>query len=202
MIHPHTELRFISSEIGYGVVATQFIPKGTICWAFDAFDQVFSPAQVGALDQLHKDILNKYSYRDAAGNLVLCWDNARFVNHSFNSSLVSTAYNFELAVRDIQPGEELTDDYGYLNVWEPFDALTEPGSPRTRVLPNDLLHFHAAWDAQLIEAFRHFHHVAQPLVGLIEPAYAAKVQAVAAGQAPMDSIVNCYYHGQDVPALR
>jgi hypothetical protein len=27
MIHPHTELRFISDDIGYGVVATQFIRK-------------------------------------------------------------------------------------------------------------------------------------------------------------------------------
>lgn len=29
MIHPDTEVRFISNEIGYGVVATKFIPKGT-----------------------------------------------------------------------------------------------------------------------------------------------------------------------------
>ena len=33
MIHPSTELRFINDEIGYGVVATRFIPKGTIVWA-------------------------------------------------------------------------------------------------------------------------------------------------------------------------
>lgn len=32
MIHPDTELRFINPEIGYGVFATQFIPRGTITW--------------------------------------------------------------------------------------------------------------------------------------------------------------------------
>ncbi|GAB2967701.1 hypothetical protein GCM10027048_43000 [Hymenobacter coalescens] len=198
MIHPNTELRFISPEIGYGVVATRFIPKGTICWIFDAFDQTFSPERVQQLDQMHKDILNKYSYRDAKGDFVLCWDNSRFVNHSFNSSLVSTAYNFELAVRDIHPGEELTDDYGYLNVWEPFDCLPEPGSTRTRVLPDDLLNFHPEWDAKLIDAFRHFNHVEQPLLPLLETAHQATVEAVAAGRRPMDSILNCYYKGEMV----
>ncbi|RAK69881.1 SET domain-containing protein [Hymenobacter edaphi] len=198
MIHPDTELRFISPEIGYGVVATRLIPKGTICWIFDAFDQTFSPERVRGLDQLHKDILNKYSYRDAQGDFVLCWDNSRFVNHSFNSSLVSTAYNFELAVRDIHPGEELTDDYGYLNVWEPFDCLPEPGSARTQVLPDDLLNFHPEWDAKLTDAFRHFNQVAQPLRPLLEARYQAKVEAVAAGRAPMDSILNCYYRGEVV----
>ncbi|MGI4875378.1 MAG: SET domain-containing protein [Janthinobacterium lividum] len=201
MIHPYTELRFISPEVGYGVVATRFIPKGTICWIFDQFDQVFTPGQVQQFDQLHKDILNKYSYRDNKGDLVLCWDLSRFVNHSFRPSLLSTPYNFELAVRDIHPGEELTDDYGYLNVWEPFDCLPEPGTSRTRVLPDDLLRYHEAWDAQLCEAFQTFATVEQPLLPLLDPACRDRVQAVAAGQAPMDSILNCYYRGQDVPAL-
>ena len=201
MLHPDTELRFISPEVGYGVVATRFIPKGTICWVFDEFDRVFTPGQVQQLDQIHKDVLNKYSYRDHKGDLVLCWDLSRFVNHSFQSSLLSTPYNFELAVRDIHPGEELTDDYGYLNVWEPFDCLPEPGSTRTRVLPDDLLREHTTWDAQLQEAFGQFAAVEQPLLPLLDAAHREQVQAVAAGRAPMDSILNCYYRGHDVPAL-
>ena len=32
MIHPHSELRFFSPEVGWGVYATRFIPKGTITW--------------------------------------------------------------------------------------------------------------------------------------------------------------------------
>ena len=32
MIHPDTELRFISPEIGFGVFATKLIPQGTITW--------------------------------------------------------------------------------------------------------------------------------------------------------------------------
>ena len=74
MIHPHTELRFINYEIGYGVVATQFIPKGTITWAYDELDRSFTPAQVYAMDPVYQEILRKYCYRDNKGNHVLCWD--------------------------------------------------------------------------------------------------------------------------------
>ncbi len=197
MIHPHTKLQFISPEIGYGVVATHFIPKGTITWIFDEFDQVFSADKVARMGSLHKKVIDTYSYRDHDGHYILCWDHARFVNHSFNSSCISTAYNFELAVRDIQAGEELTDDYGYLNVNEPFHGAPEVGSPRTTVFPDDLLNFHAIWDIKLIDAFKDFHEVNQPLFGLLDPLYRKKVLDVASGTAPMDSILNCYYPGDN-----
>jgi hypothetical protein len=195
MIHPDTELRFISPEIGFGVVATKLIPKGTITWVFDSLDQVIPPRLLDSLDPLQRAFVDKYSYRDHNGDFVLCADNARFVNHSFRSSCMSTAYNCELAVRDIHPGEELTDDYGYLNCAEPFDCLPEPGSPRTRVMPDDLLRFHAEWDAQLLDAFPHFNAVAQPLLGLLAPDDRAEMLAVAAGHRPMQSILTCYYPG-------
>ncbi|MFC7668958.1 hypothetical protein ACFQT0_17550 [Hymenobacter humi] len=97
-------------------------------------------------------------------------------------------------MRDIHPGEELTDDYGYLNPTEPFACVPEPGCTRTQVLPDDLLNFHPEWDAQLLEAFAHFNNVAQPLLHLLAPEHRDRVLAVAAGQAPMDSILNCYCH--------
>lgn len=193
MIHPHTELRFISHEVGYGVVATQFIPKGTITWAYDQLDRTFSPAQVSQMDEIYKQILQKYCYRDSKGNHVLCWDISRFVNHSFNSNCISTAYNFELAVRDIYPGEELTDDYGYLNCQEPFVCLPEPNTSRTCVMPDDLLHFHQDWDTKLKSSFSYFNRVNQPLAFLIEPGFRYKVEAIASGVEAMDSILNCYY---------
>ncbi|HEX8507648.1 MAG TPA: SET domain-containing protein [Hymenobacter sp.] len=193
MIHPDTELRFISPEIGFGVVATKLIPKGTITWAFDSLDQIITPQALERMHFLQKVYLEKYCYRDHNGDYVLCGDHSRFVNHSFRSSCISTAYNCELAVRDIHPGEELTDDYGYLNPSEPFDCLPEPGCTRTQVLPDDLLNFHTEWDAQLLEAFKEFRHVEQPLLHLLEPEQREQVLAVAAGQQAMESILSCYY---------
>jgi hypothetical protein len=49
MVHPHTELRFVSPQIGWGVFATRLIPRGTIVWALDSLDQRFTPDQVAAL---------------------------------------------------------------------------------------------------------------------------------------------------------
>jgi hypothetical protein len=193
MIHPDTELRFISAEIGFGVVATKLIPRGTLTWVFDSLDQIITPQALAAMHPLQQAYLDKYCYRDHLGAYVLCADNSRFVNHSFRSSCISTAYDCELAVRDIQPGEELTDDYGYLNPSEPFDCLPEPGSTRTQVLPDDLLNFHAEWDAQLLEAFQGFYHVGQPLLRLLTPEHKEQVLAVAAGRTPMKSILSCYY---------
>lgn len=198
MIHPHTELKFISPEIGYGVVATRFIPKGTITWIFDPLDQVFTPAEVQQMAPAFREKIFIYSYRDHDGNFVLCWDNSRFVNHSFHSNCISTAYNFEIAVRDIHPGEELTDDYGYLNVTEPFMCLPEPGTSRIMVLPDDLVNFHEQWDAQLTEAFKDFNKVAQPFAQYIDPKHQEKVRAIAMGHSTMDSILNCFYSGREI----
>lgn len=203
MIHPHTELTFISPEIGYGVIATKFIPKGTITWAFDKLDRSFTQAEYEGMEDVYKDILYKYCYRDNKGNYILCWDNSRFFNHSFNSNCISTAYNFELAVRDIKPGEEMTNDYGYLNAFQPFEVQQEPLSGRTSVMPDDLLHFYKEWDEKIRQAFKVFNKVNQPLAFLIESKYREKVTAVINGTRDMDSILNCFYSDDpDLMALK
>lgn len=198
MIHPDTELRFISKKIGYGVVATKLIPKGTITWAMDKLDRVFDERDIQNLGEDYQKILDTYCYRDSQGKFILCWDIARFVNHSFNSSCITTAYDFELAVRDIQPGEQLTDDYGYLNISEPFDCEKEEGSLRTRVMPDDLLHFHGEWDAKLNEAFKKYNQVEQPLKKFLSPEIITKTNLIGEGKLEMDSILNCYFHGNGV----
>lgn len=192
-MHPHTELRFINDFIGYGVFATKFIPKGTITWILDKLDQKFEAAYLASLDPLLRDHLIKYCYRDETGKYILCWDIARYVNHSSHSNCIATPYKFELAARDIYPGEELTDDYGYLNLDKPFYCFPEAGNSRTKVMPDDLLRYYPEWDRKAIAAFRHFNLVEQPLKHLIEPKYVDKVQAVATGKAEMESILNCYY---------
>lgn len=201
MIHPDTELRFISPEVGYGVVAKKFIPKGTITWVLDKLDREFTPEKVEELGSDYAELLDTYCYRNNKGNLVLCWDIARFVNHSFNSNCLTTAYDFEIAIRDIQPGEQLTDDYGYLNVSEPFRGIDE-GTKRKVVYPDDLLRYYAIWDKKLSAGIKKFASVDQPLQKLIPPATLKKVQDIARGQAAMDSILTCYYKGNGEDAVQ
>ena len=192
MIHPHTELRFINPEIGYGVVATQRIPRGTITWVLDKLDRTFTPVDIDIMGTEYADILKKYTYRDNRGNYVLCWDHARFVNHSFHPSSITTAYDFELAVRDIEPGEEITNDYGTLNVTEPFYCIQENGTKRKVVLPDDLLHYHKRWDRRLLSAFRLFNKVDQPLAPFVKPEIIQKASDVAEKRIEMDSILTCF----------
>ena len=193
MIHPHTEVRFTSNDKGYGLVATHFIPKGTITWVMDELDRVFTSDEIDAMPGLFQEILDTYTFRDQRGNFILCWDNARYVNHSFRSNCMTTAYDFEIAIRDIQPGEELTDDYGYLNIPRPFEALPEPGVRRKIVRPDDLLHFHKSWDRQLQSAFKQFNSVEQPLSSLLRSEVLSKARKIADGEEKMDSILNCLY---------
>ena len=53
MLHPHTELRFVSPEIGYGIFATAFIPKGTITWVKDELDRIIPKEKIN-------DFMNEY----------------------------------------------------------------------------------------------------------------------------------------------
>lgn len=194
MIHPHTELKFISEEIGYGVVATRFIPEGTITWVLDKLDREFTPSEVEALDPQYQNTLNTYSYRNRKGNFVLCWDKGRYVNHSFKSNCVSTAYNFELAVRDIQPGEQLTDDYGYLNVMTPFQPVDE-GTERKVVYPDDLPNYYKYWDKKLENVFSDIIRKEQPLKSLISVELWKKIHSIIEGEEEMESILENYFKG-------
>jgi uncharacterized protein len=192
MIHPDTELKYISKEIGYGVVAKKLIKEGTITWALDKLDREFTPAEIRKMDDVYKDILDTYSYRNNIGNFVLCWDNARFVNHSFNSTCFSTAYDFEIAIRDIQPGEQLTDDYGYLNISTPFKPVSE-GTKRKIVYPDDIVRYSEEWDKKLLNSFIKINSVHQPLKNLLKKNTINKIDKIIAGKAKMDSILTCYF---------
>ncbi len=193
-MHPHTEIKFISPSIGYGVIATKRIPKGTITWVQDELDQVYTPSQVAAMKPLAQAMIDKYTFRNNQGNFVLCWDISKYVNHSFTSNCISTAYDFEIAVRDIEVGEELTDDYGYLNVTEAFDAEDE-GTERTRVYPDDLLNFHEQWDALLRAAFLQLTSVEQPMLRWLDTETQARVKRISKGDEPMVSIKSLYFSG-------
>jgi hypothetical protein len=194
MIHPHTELRYINEQIGFGVFATQFIPKGTITWALDELDQILEPNYLDIVDQYKGEVIKKYAYRNQEGKFVLCWDLGRYVNHSFHANCMGTAYEFEVAIRDIYPGEQLTDDYGTLNIDEPFECNSEEGTERELVYPDDLLHYHEEWDQQVIDALKYSENVEQPLLHLIQPKFREKVNIAVTEHVLLDSIKCMYFN--------
>src|ERR1041384_7316515 len=167
MLHPHTELRHVNSQIGYGVFATRRIPKGTITWVRDALDQTFTPEELVGFGKEYRDILEKYTFVDRMGNSVLCWDLARYLNHSCEANCLGAGYEFEIAVRDIRAGEELTDDYGTLNLRELFPCFCQHPDCRKLIRPDDLARLWEDWDAKLRSAFPLIKGVEQPLAGFL-----------------------------------
>ena len=131
-------------------------------------DLTFTSEQAARLDPLYRDVFDKYTFTDSRGLLVLCWDHARYVNHSCEANCLSAGQDFEIAIRDIPPGTELTDDYGTLNLSEPFRCAC--GSPRCRnqVLPDDIENLSQAWDDLVRGAFSYIARVRQPLWPLLK----------------------------------
>ncbi len=89
--------------------------------------------------------------------------NARFFNHSCAANCLSVGYDFEIAVRDIQAGEELTDDYGTLNLAEPFPGSCGTAECRGILLPDDHTRIGDQWNTLARDAFVLIPAVAQPL---------------------------------------
>lgn len=192
MMHPSTKLKWISDEKGFGVVATAPIPKGTITWVQDELDLVFPPDKPAELKPMTLELFNKYSFRNSKGEYILCWDTAKYINHSFKSNCLSAAYNFEVAIRDIEIGEELTDDYGYLNLEEPFVPQDEQ-TERKIVKPDDILNCYKEWDETLKAIFPEIMEIDQPLFSLLSEEIQEEVHLVAEGRKKMLSTKTLYY---------
>ena len=192
MIHPDTELQFINNDIGHGVVATKFIPAGTITWVLDKLDRTFTKEEFFQMETLYQEILDTYTYRNSKGHYVLCWDHGRFVNHSFKSNCLTTAYDFEIAIRDIHPGEQLTDDYGYLNISEPFRPSDE-GTKRKIVYPDDLPKYFKQWDKQIAAVFPKILQQKQPLASILSEETKKTIEEITSGNKQIASILENYY---------
>jgi uncharacterized protein len=192
VIHPSTELRYVNDVIGYGVFATDRIPQGTITWAGDDLDRAFSPEQFAAMAPPYQAIIERYGYTDNCGYHNLCWDIARYMNHSCEPTCVSLDYNLELAVRDIQPGEELTDDYGALNIDVAFECACGSARCRKRIVPEDLLAYADEWDAAAWPALQRITSVVQPLWWLVNQEDKDEIARVLAGEMSPTSCVKNY----------
>ncbi len=115
---------------GLGLFAKKLIPKGTVWWhareqdvmiitkeQFIMFDSSIKSPQI----ENFMTILLNYSYceRDIDA-LIFILDNNRYVNHSFNPNSGQPEDEpgiCSVALRDIQIGEEITEDYSKYTIF-------------------------------------------------------------------------------------
>jgi len=130
----------------------------------DHFDRILTPAQVQQLPSILRALVDKYAYVEANGDSVFCWDLGRYMNHSCEPASRGVGESFEVAIRDVAPCDELTCEYGALNLLEPLDCRC--GAPRCRgvIGVDDAARLYQRWDEETRSAFALAPKVHQPLL--------------------------------------
>lgn len=111
MLHQDLELRKSRLQ-GRGVFAKTRIPKGTILLISDPESIVCrTKEQYKKLSKKRKAFFNRWAYPEDDDRLCYYKDIARYINHSCDPNM-ATANDFDIAIRDIEAGDEITCDYG------------------------------------------------------------------------------------------
>lgn len=132
-----------SSKIhGLGLFAKKLIPEGTVWWharendvliiSKEQFITLKLSVKSSLIESFMKNILTYSYYERDLDTLIFCLDNSRYINHSFdaNSGASADENGFcSVAQRDIQIGEEITEDYSKYTMckWlENFKGFFDP----------------------------------------------------------------------------
>lgn len=103
-----------------GLIARAFIPAGTVVWRFQPhFDVCISPEMLRTLSPSAQEQTVYWSFFDETNQVYLMSsDDDRFTNHADdpNTRVHPETYNCTIAVRDIQEGEEITNNYDELGM--------------------------------------------------------------------------------------
>lgn len=97
---------------GIGLVAEEPIKKGQSVWTFNPIVDILLDEK--DVPKEAREFYNNYAVesKEKEGELMLNTDNGRFINHSKNPNIKSIGFRKDLvAIRDINPGEEITIDY-------------------------------------------------------------------------------------------
>ena len=203
MMHPHSALRYIDDTIGYGVFATQPIPIGTIVYVKDILETTIPCDSPLVTDHRYRTIVDKYTYIEPNGDRILSWDIARFVNHSCNCNTLSTGFGFEIAIRDIAEGEEITDDYGMHNCLDLMRCACQSENCRHEVGYGDFSRCTKSWDRSVLPALLLASKVSQPLLSYLDEKTMQNLSYLADNPQDYKSVAALEWHAlQKIPQTR
>lgn len=97
---------------GVGVFSEESISKGQVVWEWhEGIDQRVSANAMDLLPPVCQDYLKRYGWVEG-GQHVIGMDSERFINHASDPNCVISPDGSQvIALRDIDPGEELTQNY-------------------------------------------------------------------------------------------
>jgi len=116
VLHPDIFIK-TGSISGTGLFAKKKIPKGTIVYRIKNDIRTYSKSEVKKFSKRYRKFLEKFSNEATDGTIVLHKDGAQYGNHSCQpscSELSSGHAYMDIALRDIEKGEELTWEYATL----------------------------------------------------------------------------------------
>jgi hypothetical protein len=177
MMHPHTTVSLVDSIKGRGVIATQFIPKGTAVFVTDELDIKIHGDHPLMAQREYLSHIEKFGYKTLDDGYVIGWDHSKYVNHCCEPNTISTGWGFEIALRSIAPGEELTDEYGLFNIEQDFDCSCMSQSCRKKIRQKDFETLVPIWDKKVQDALIYFNQVDQPLLPYLDPETLASLRA-------------------------
>ncbi len=116
---------------GTGVFTSVDIPAGTTVWQYTEDVDWRIPLSVfEQFPEPYRTYLRAYCYQATPDILVLCGDNARFMNHSFEPNCDDHT-DVTYALREIRAGQELTCDYRAFDLESANSGLVTWASPVT-----------------------------------------------------------------------
>jgi len=97
---------------GVGLFAATDVAAGTVIWEFtEGVDWRIPPEDFERFPEPYRSKFRHYVYQEESGVLVLCGDNAKFMNHQDDPNCEDPEGDHTITRRAIRAGEELTCDY-------------------------------------------------------------------------------------------
>lgn len=175
MLHKSTEVRVVNPTIGRGIYATEPIPKGTVIMFEDPLDIKVTPKDYSLMHSKFREILEFFAYVNLDGDVVFSWDDARYMNHSCDANTLPTGHMVIIAIRDIAKGEEITTDYGLLDVCfkeserTHSECMCTASNCRKEIHIADPNIYSSKWGLLISTAYACAKDVKQPLVEFMNP---------------------------------
>ncbi len=169
MILSHLRIQWISDTKGYGLFAAKKIPKGTMTFIQDPLDIVITPDQFKKQDSTIKNLVDRFSYEGPDGSRIISWDFGKYMNHCCFSNTLTTGYGFEIAIRDIEEGEEVTDDYRIFTTEHQLFMNCEKSNCEGSLNIQNNEGLVSRWDNDVENALKEFLNVRQELLHFMPP---------------------------------